>query len=670
MSDCNITPFEPVHISLASDSPIFRRINQLVANVRMRNYDLRLPHIGDFNLGADVGAVGTALQIPDEPLLTPPELQDVAAGALQVATYSALNSAIHFSHSSPLVPPLAYANGQGHLDLPSVTKTPPPVEYPLAARIAQPATPSLPALNAPELTLGNRPAFDSVSRLEFKPTQIEPLEMPHDLLSSVEQISSMQLELPQRTQEKYTNDANVINKLKQLLSGQDEIAAWVAQQVVLYEADEKQFQFEIKRKQDEVFEQSAAKNFALPNGMVDAQIVEIARMELVQRQDLINKIESDVVDTALNMLFTSIDAAIRIEQYHASLYFEYVRQNIETYKLNVAAATAVFNGLLKAYEVYTDAVRQHVENYNRYADAVTDQNRAVAAGLDISAAEIAAYNASVTMYRADNQTLRDMAEVSGISVKTKTLPLQVYEAELRGLLVNHDIFKTNVQAYKQAIQNYARSFQLTESEIASFASAVRAETSKASVDDANVSAYVRALGAERQRISSYEDYIRSSTSVLESEVQNLRAAMDAERSYLTAANDVLQANIQALRNYIGVAQTQQEVVNAYNHAKVVYTRDKDRLALAAEELQFAKQMIHASEIAQTARLKSALEEIKVRANGALAQAASTIYNVGISAMGTAQQTVAGTLASSDEHNFSTRLAWNRSCRQEVRAPRG
>ena len=670
MSDCDIQQFEPYYIELANDSPILHRVAGLVADVQTRAYGLHLPNIGSFDLGANVGNVDTTLQVPAEPALAPPQLHSVTVGALQSATYSALNSTIHFSYSSPLIPPLSYASGQGHLTLPDVAVDSPPVTYPLAAQLTLPSEPLLPSITKPAIVLGDRPALDGISQITFVPTAITPLDMPADVLDGVDAFSSMLPELPYRAQEDYTADTAAVAKLKHLLSGGDELAVWLAQQVILYAADTKRLPVEVKRKLDEAFEQAAAKNFALPNGMTDAQVAAVVQAELIQRQDIIDKIEAEVLDAALGAVLASIDAAIQVEKYHAALYIEYVRQNIEVYKLNVAAATAVFNGLLKAYEVYTEIIRQHIENYNRYVEAVTDQNRAVAAGIDIASAEIATYSARVAMYRADSQTLRNMAEVENVAVKTQTLPLQVYEAKLRGLLANYDIFKTNVQAYKQAIQNYAKSFQLVESKISSFAAAVRAEASKADVVEANVRAYIRALGAERQRLSSYEDYIRSSTSMLESEANTLRAAMDTERSYLTAANEVLQANMQTLRNYLNVAQTQQGVVNAYNMANITYTRDKDRLALAKEELEIAKKMIKASEITQQARLKSALDEIKVRANGALAQAASTIYNVGISAAGTVQQSVSGTSAASAGQNYSTRLAWSRACRQEVRAPRG
>ena len=670
MSDCSIEHFAPYSVEIASDNPIFRRVAELLADVRTNVYGLSLPNIGNFDLGVNVGSVDATLKLPTEPALALPQLQGVTVGALQSATYSALNSTIHFSYSSPLVPPLTYVTGQGHLALPDVDVNSPPVAYPLVAQLALPNEPSLPSTAKPTITLGNRPTLDNVSQITFTPTAIAPLDMPNDILDGVDEFASMLPELSYRVQENYVADAAAIAKLKRLLSGDDEIAVWLAQQVILYAADTKRIPVEIKRKLDEIFEQAAAKNFALPNGITDAQVAAVAQAELIQRQDVIDKVEAEVLDAALGAILASINAAIQVEKYHAALYIEYVRQNIEIYKLNVAAATAVFNGLLKTYEVYTEIVKQHVENYNRYVEAVTDQNRAVAAGIEIASAEIATYNARVAMYRADSQTLRNIAEVDNISVKTQILPLQVYEAKLRGLLANYDIFKTNVQAYKQAIQNYAKSFQLIESKISSFAAAVRAEASKADVVEANVRAYVRALGAERQRLSSYEDYIRSSTSVLESEVNALRAAIDAERSYLMAANETLQANIQTLRNYLNIAQTQQGVVNAYNMANITYTRNKDRLELAKEELEIAKKMIKASEITQLARLKSALDEIKVRANGALAQAASTIYNVGISAAGTTQQSVSGTSAASAGQSYSTRLAWNRACRQEVRALRG
>ena len=655
----------------STDSVIYNKIADLVANITTKNFQFSQPSFGAFNFDANIPPHAATLRAPSASNVSTPNFSAPSVPSLEHATYSALRSVIDFSFSSPLVPPISYGEGIHHLTVPSVSVVAPPLNYPVANSLELPSSPVLPSITKPVIAFGDKPLLDSHTYLSFNPKTIAPLEFPTDFFNDVSnQLENIETIVPYQAQNEYDADSALIAKLRELLRGRDEVAQWLASQVILFAADSRRIPVEAKQALDKVYEQAAARNFALPTGIVDAQVAFVALSELEQKQQLIEKIQAEVVDAALGAVLASVRAAIDIEQYHAALYAQYIRGNLSLYKLNVAAASAIYKALLQVLEFYGQVVAQHVDNYNKYVSAVIEQNKGHNADISLALANVTTYDAKVKMYRADVDTLKNIATAESVSARVQALPLQVYRAQLDGLLANYSVLETNVQAYSQAIQNYVKYFQLAESKINSFEAAVRAESSVNLVNESNIRAYAAAWQAERQRAGAYESYVRNALSVLEAEASNFRAAFAAERSYLSGVTDFLQANLQTARSYLDVVRSKSSLDSAYAKSVIDHTRASDRLRLAEEELRIARQMIAASAGVQQARLMSAFNEIKIRSGGALAQAASTIYNVGISASGTAAINAQGVTAVSSNYDFNTRYSYAKTCREEVRPLRG
>ena len=648
------------------DSPILDKVANFVADVSTNLTQPRLPNLNSTSLGIGMSPVSVPLRAPDQPNVRVPNVDTPQVPSLQNATYSALRSIIDFTHSSPLVPPITYAQGLHHLSLPNVNLSAPPLNYPIADTLAVAAPPTLPSIAKPDIALGSKPVLNQISQIRFSPVTLSPLPFPSDLNAIADEISNADLIVNFVPQKTYTRDAAAIAKLRDLMRGQDEVAQWLSSQVILFAADSRKIPVEAKQAIDKVFEQIAARNFALPNGIADAQIAAIAYAELEQKQQLIEKIEAEVVDAALSAVLAAVQSAIDLEKYHAALFMQYIRGNLSLYKLNVAGAISVYNTLVRVLDLYGNFVSQHVDNYNQYVSAVLEQNKASAADASLLLAKVATFEAQAKIHRTDAETLKNIADVESINVRVQTLPLQAYRAHLDGLLANYSILETNLRSYAQAIENYTKHFQLIESEVNAFEAAVRAENSFNAVNEANVRAYAAAWQAERQRVGAYENYVRSSLSVLEAEMDNFRAAMSAERSYLSGVSEYLQAALQSMRSYLDIARNQISLYNSYNRANLDYTKAYDRLRIIEEEFRLEAQTLGASQTVQTARLQSALDEIKIRVGGALSQAASMIYSVGVGATGTAGISGSGTYTTARNYDFSNRYTFARSCREEVR----
>ena len=105
---------------------------------------------------------------------------------------------------------------------------------------------------------------------------------------------------------------------------------------------------------------------------------------------------------------------------------------------------------------------------------------------------------------------------------------------------------------------------------------------------------------------------------------------------------------------------------AFERAKAGYTANTNKLALLVEETRFTQASLDNAAKLYSAKLQSALAQIRIRAGGALAQAASTIYNVGVAANASAREDVQGSKSYTQRTSDNYTKSWSRTVRREIR----
>jgi len=105
---------------------------------------------------------------------------------------------------------------------------------------------------------------------------------------------------------------------------------------------------------------------------------------------------------------------------------------------------------------------------------------------------------------------------------------------------------------------------------------------------------------------------------------------------------------------------------AFERANAGYTANENKLAILAEETRFTQASLGNTAKLYSAKLQSALAQIRIRAGGALAQAASTIYNVGVAANASAREDVQGSKSYTERTSDDYTKRWSRTVRREIR----
>lgn len=582
------------------------------------------------------------------------------------ALYTAVESVFQYAYDTPLVPKIEYGEGLQHLTPLDAHPDSPPVDYPTEEFISLPPEPDIKPSDLPGVELGDRPKLDRPIRREYVPVDLAPFEVDASEIDALELPDVAEMAWPERVE--YDEDEGFRQKLSEILVGSGDIAEWINSvvQSTLVKADTQRLTRETSQKLEQVFQAAAARNLPLASGAVDAQAIRIMDDELNTTFDAAHKVQNEVYEATMNAIVSAVKSSLQVERYHFQLYLGYVKRHLNAYKLNVLLAQTIYNVLAELYNNMRTVIMEEVDAYSQYLSTQQRQIQAQAMEVDIIKARADTLVAEVGLFRTDADTLQLMAKEQQLDVEQQLFPIEEYESMLQGAVANLSIVRHNVASYKQAVQNYAQSGDFYAEQIAGFEAAINAEASKVGVDEANIRNYVKLWGAERQRMAGYEQYIQRIMSPYEAELSRFRQSVATEQKYLGAVAQAVAQSVSKVDAYSSGIRQQGRVYETYNSAGAQYAAGQDRANISQANLDMLQQALVASSQVANARIGAAETGIYARAGGALAQAASSIYNVSVSSMGTASVSADGSQAYSDSNSMSNRIAFSRSCESEVR----
>jgi len=655
--------------NLSLQSSIFDKVMDSLGDLTITDVKFNLPDMKQVNLGAKVGDMARGkLEKPVAPRLSDPTFSAPSV-SLDSVTYQAAQS-ISFGFNSPVLSNVTYREGKEHLSVPDAAPSPAPLDYPTEDLIDTPEAPDVEKVAVPELKYGDRPELTPIKLIEFEAIPLKPLEIDASALQDISLPDVAELDFPEFS--KYEDDETLKERVVQILNGDDELTRWVGSVVQgkLYASDMRRKALLAKREMDKVYEEVAGRNYALPAGVVDARIMEIADNEMEQGYTTAQAIKKEIYESAIGVITTAIKASLDIERYHLAHYLAFARRLIATYKYNIELGKVVFNQIVELYNIQVNLVAAQVEAYNAYLQTQEAQIRTGMKSMELLDAQIMNLESQIKMYGADVETLKASARAMRGDVEQQTLPLDVYEAELRGVIANLDIVKQNIASFKQAIENYSQSTDWYMDKIGSYEAAVQAEASRVNVSEANVRAYRELWSAENTRMSAYKTYLDETFRVADGELSAFRAASSAQRSYLSSAAQVLGDSLSVAEAYQQHVSRKASVLRAYNSANTGYVEGSDRSKMAEAQLEMTQQILDNSAKVEAGRILAAQEGIRVRAAGALSQAGASIKQVSLNAAGAVSESVSGTFRASSQESFNKSRRFSRVCSEETNAARG
>ena len=671
MADClQVLSAGVANFTLAKDSGVFKEVKKLAAisSDALQETNIAVPTFD--NITFDIPTIGESTA----------DLQDVSGfdqGAaptldsdslsLTKPTYDAVVAVVDLPHTSTPISDIQYRVGESFITVPNANPGPPPLDYPVEGLISLPPRPGVGQVPVPSMEPDAHPDMHPIETRVFSPSGLEPLEgleLPEYDPPDVEK-----LQWQERLH--YGDDAALQAKLKELMQGNDEAGKWVSTvaQSILYDADNRKLPVEVKRRLDNIMTAAAGRNFSMPHGAVDAAVAEVAEAELSQSFDVVQSVGDEVYEAAINAVTQAVSRSLQVEQYQFKLYMRYIQQNLRVYRRNVALSAEIYNGLVQIYNRISALVRTQIEAYNDYIRAVSAENAAVSDGIGIQEALVRTFQARVTMFRADVGLRAKAAQMQQSDVRQQLFPLDEYRAELQGHLGNLRIAEQNINAFQQSIQAYSQQLDWYDDAIGAFETASDVAVSQISINDSKFDAYRRLWSAEQTRASAFRDYVSSSFSVFDEELQRYRQAARSQQDYLSNIGQAVNTSNQAIGAYSQMVSEMAQHAGDFNSAKIGYTSAKDSVEISNATSQMARESIRAEAAAQEARLDAAAEAAKLTAAGALAQASSSIFQVSVSAEGSADERISGRDSGSTRASVQSRKTFNQSCVETVRPAR-
>jgi len=636
---------------LADKSGVYNAVNS-AANVEGASVgveSLARPVLPNFTFAVDIGPTSAAKLLDPGTYIkrgTPPVLGGTSP-SLEGVTYNAVMSTIALGHKSGVLDDITYQKSLDSIDLPDDEPDSAPKNYPERRPEGDAGDAGLPDLVAPEFELGDRPGMLPIQPIDFEPSGIEPIDLS-DYMPEYEPPDVSELDW--QPELGYEEDANLRSKLQQLMEGADEIAHWIGATVQgkLYQSDIRELERRTKTQIDKIMDQTAGANFSLPHGPAEQLVLQVAGEELEESYKASQRIRDEVFDAA-------------VKQYHFKLYMRYLRQNLRVYQLNLELATKAYNALVEIYGLIERSIGVHVDAYNQYVSAVNAENRAITTQVAFTEAEVATYRARVQMYASEVGLRQKSAQVQKDDVRNQALVFGEYQAQLRGTMADLEIVQTNIEGFQEAVRAYSNQTQWYDSALSAYDAHVDAGLSQISVDESKFENYRRLWAAEGDRMGAYREYLQASTSAMDASLRDHRAAVQAQQSYLSSINESLGASLQAVSSYSQAAGVSARHVGSFNAADVSYISAQNDVNVAEAVADMSEDAIAVEAKAQYAKLDAANEAAKVTAAGALAQASSAIFQVGLSATGSSSERVSGRDTGSERYSRNQRKDFSKVC---------
>ncbi len=638
-------------------NPVFTLIgDQKFFEVSLANYSLNPPSPQIINAQtipfSSIGtpSSGVSGETPTYTYQLPP---------LSSVAYNAIQSVINYDFQAPTIPAITYSVAKPSAPITGANPSAPPVNYPTSQLLDLPAPPSMPDVVAPSLAYGSRPALQQPKRLHLYLEPLEPILLDDPDSADFEfqpELLTWQDELV------FSEDADLQARVKNVLAGR-EFAPWVSEVVqrLLVSSDTRTLSSEVKQALDKILDDGAARGYSLPTGAVMARTLEVSDRQVEAEYEAAKKVMSEVYAAAMDLLSTAVSQALRVERYHFALYMRYVQQNLKVYRANIQIAAAVYNALASIVNRFYDWLRLHVEAYNAYVDSVLDVASAKAEELSLARVDVSNAQSQVLMYRADVGVYKASADVARLEVERSVIPLDVYAAQIEGAMANLQIVQQNVEAYKQAVRNYSQAFDWLTDKFAAYEAAIRADSSGIQVTSANVDAYRRLWSAEQRRISAYEDYLRSTLSVFNEEMQRFNTAARAQRNYFGLLRSAANSAMQVLSTAVSAQEQRLRAEESKAQANLSRDLANAEISLVGLQVDHASWNLAATATSTNAKLDAALRSIQMRAAGALSQIASSIYQVSFGAQTTSSDTLSGQWGSQQSVSVARRKTWSNDC---------
>jgi hypothetical protein len=363
-------------------------------------------------------------------------------------------------------------------------------------------------------------------------------------------------------------------------------------------------------------EEWSAKGFTLPGSTLLARTQEIRQA---------NRVERGRINRELSI------------QFH--------QQEIENLRFSVQQAVQLEGVLLTAHIQIFDIARQLADGHWDVAKGIYDSQLAIfSLYLEIYRTDVEVYKQSIEIELAKLEVYRSQLEGQRLVSTINQQLVDIYNAELQGVLANVEVFKAEVQGAEAAIRAELSRIEVFKTEIDAYTARlgavqieseiyntqINAEQLKAQIYATQVDAFGRRIeayraevGAEATKIEATTGVNNARTQLYAEQVRAWEAGIRADTANLEAFVEVYRANIQKYEALL--SREQYRVLGESRNTELNVEYEKARVASVLKQAdQSIEQLRHISTLGLSAT------ETAARINSQLAASAMAAISVSAS----------------------------------------
>lgn len=370
------------------------------------------------------------------------------------------------------------------------------------------------------------------------------------------------------------------------------------------------------------FDAFAARGFSMPPGMLVEQVNVAREKSRLAQNTLEREILVQAAQWEIENLRHAVTQGIALESTLIQKFMDFARRTFEAAKFDVESEINVFNATISLYNAQQQGYRTAAEVFKIRIDA--------------QLAELRVFEAEIQAEIAKGQLNEQKVREYEARIKGMTAFLDVYKTRMEGARIQSDVARNQIEAYKADIQAYGERLDAEKKRFEAYEAQVRAETSKATALEAEARAYAATVQAQEARANVKIKFIDGKISAIRASTEKYLAGVESEKSRVQASLGAVEAGARAytadVGRYTAEIQGESEAIRSTLAIAEMHTRN----LVAYYEAQMREYEANITRATEEGKIIAGSLEAAARNSSALAQGAMAAIHVQASMSGQGQ----------------------------------
>jgi hypothetical protein len=401
-------------------------------------------------------------------------------------------------------------------------------------------------------------------------------------------------------------------KVRGILAGGNGLPPAVEQ--ALFDRARSREEAQVKKSVQEAFDTFAGRGFAMPPGMLVAQ-VNAAREEGQLRISGINRdIMIEAAKWQLESLRMAVEQGLAAETLMVQQFNNGVNRTFE-------AAKAVLDGQLSLYNAVVNLYNARQQGYQVAAQVYKTQ-------IDAELSQIEVYKAQIEGVKVQGERNEQKVREYTARLQAVAQTVEVYKAQMDGAKTQADVSRSVIESYRSDVEAYAAKLQAEKTKFEAYESAVRGELAKAQILDVDARVFATRMQGAGIQADVKAKMVEADVAAINASTQRFIALLDRSKVELQQASERVQAKLGYMSADVQLMAADNDKVRAEREADIRIAEQQLQASIEAAKLGMAQYQAQGQLAVEQARVQVSAIQGAAQASATLAAGAMAAVHVG------------------------------------------